>query len=46
MAGEFVQRTIPPQKDCGEYPADWGQWFTTSYHYIWKGNKNEARISS
>jgi len=39
MAGEFVQRTIPPQKDCGEYPADWGT-PSPSYHYIWKGNKN------
>ena len=41
MAGEFVQRTIPPQKDCGEYPADWGQ-PSASYHFIWKGNKNES----
>ena len=40
MAGEFVQRNIPPQKDCGEYPADWGQ-ASASYHFIWKGNKNE-----
>ena len=40
MAGEFVQRTIPPQRDCGEYPADWGQ-ASASYHFIWKGNKNE-----
>ena len=40
MAGEFVQRTIPPQKDCGEYPADWGT-PSPSYHYIWKGNKNQ-----
>ena len=42
MAGEFVQRTIPPQKDCGEHPADWGS-PSPSYHYIWKGNKKEAR---
>jgi hypothetical protein len=41
MAGEFVQRTVPPQKDCGEYPADWGQ-PSASYHFIWKGNKNES----
>ena len=41
MAGEFVQRTIPPQKDCNEYPADWGQ-PSASYHFIWKGNKNES----
>ena len=40
MAGEFVQRTIPPQRDCGEYPADWGR-PSPSYHYIWKGNKNQ-----
>lgn len=36
---EFVQRTIPPQKDCGEYEV-WGQ-ASSSYHYIWKGNKNQ-----
>ena len=35
---EFVQRTIPPQKDCGEY-ATWGT-PSASYHYIFKGNKN------
>ena len=37
---EFVQRTIPPQKDCGEYEV-WGPNGSTSYHYIWKGNKNQ-----
>ena len=41
MAGEFVQRTIPPQKDCNEYPADWGQ-PSAAYDFIWKGNKNES----
>ena len=40
MAGEFVQRDIPPQKDCNEYPT-WGSG-SPSYHYIFKGNKNEA----
>ena len=39
MAGEFVQRDIPPQKDCNEYPT-WGQ-ASPSYHYIFKGNKKE-----
>ena len=40
MAGEFVEREIPPQKDCGEYPT-WGS-ASPSYHYIFKGNKNES----
>jgi hypothetical protein len=40
MAEEFVQQDIPPQKDCGEYPT-WGS-ASSSYHYIFKGNKNEA----
>ena len=39
MAGEFVENNIPPRKDCGEYPANWGT-PSPSYHYIWKGNKN------
>ena len=39
MAGEFVQRDIPPQKDCNEYPT-WGS-ASPSYHYIFKGNKKE-----
>ena len=39
MAGEFVQREIPPQKDCGEYPT-WGSG-SPSYHYIFKGNTKE-----
>ena len=42
MAGEFVQRVIQPQKDCNEYPADWGQ-ASAAYHYIWKGNKEESK---
>ena len=37
---EFVQRDIPPQKDCDEYPT-WGPNGSTSYHYIWKGNKKQ-----
>lgn len=40
MAGEFVEREIPPQKDCGEYPT-WGS-ASPSYHYIFKGNKKES----
>ena len=40
MADEFIQRDIPPQKDCEEYPANWGR-PSSAYHYIWKGNKNE-----
>lgn len=39
MAGEFIQRDIPPQRDCSEYPT-WGQ-ASPSYHYIFKGNKKE-----
>jgi len=39
MAGEFVQRDIPPQKNCNEYET-WGQ-ASPSYHYIYKGNKKE-----
>ena len=40
MAGEFIEREIPPQKDCGEYPT-WGSG-SPSYHYIFKGNKKES----
>ena len=40
MAGEFVEREIPPQKDCGEYPV-FGNG-SPSYHYIFKGNKKES----
>ena len=40
MAGEFIERNIPPRKDCEQYPADWGT-ASTLYHYIWKGNANE-----
>ena len=40
MAGEFIENNIPPRKDCGQYPADWGQ-ASTLYHHIWKGNANE-----
>ena len=41
MAGEFVEREIPPQKDCSEYPT-WGPNGSAAYHYIWKGNKKES----
>ena len=40
MAGEFVEREIPPQKDCGEYPVFGNA--SPSYHYIFKGNKKES----
>ena len=41
MAGEFVQREIPPQKDCSDLPT-WGQGSPT-YQYIFKGNKDESK---
>ena len=40
MAGEFVEREIPPQKDCNEYPVFGNA--SPSYHYIFKGNKKES----
>ena len=40
MAGEFIQRDIPPQRDCGEYPVFGNA--SPSYHYIYKGNKKES----
>ena len=40
MAGEFIEREIPPQKDCNEYET-WGNG-SPSYHYIFKGNKKES----
>ena len=39
MADELIQRTIPPQRDCEEHPV-WGR-PSSSYHYIWKGNKDQ-----
>ena len=36
MADELIQRTIPPQKDCGDHES-WGT-KSTSYYYIFKGN--------
>ena len=43
MAGEFIERNIPPRKDCGEIHADWGP--SNSYIIIfWKGNANEEKI--
>ena len=40
MADELIQRTIPPQRDCEEHPANWGR-PSSSYHDIWKGNKDQ-----
>ena len=40
MAGEFIEREIPPQRDCNEYET-WGN-ASPSYHYIFKGNKKES----
>ena len=40
MPDEFIEREIPPQKDCGEYPV-FGNG-SPSYHYIFKGNKKES----
>ena len=37
---ELVEREIPPQKDCGEYPVFGNA--SPSYHYIFKGNKKES----
>ena len=39
MAGEFVQRDIPPQKDCREHPTFGNA--SAAYHYIFKGNAKE-----
>ena len=39
MPDEFIEREIPPQKDCGEYPVFGNA--SPSYHYIFKGNKKE-----
>ena len=40
MPDEFIEREIPPQKDCGEYPVFGNA--SPSYHYIFKGNKKES----
>ena len=40
MADELIQRTIPPQKDCGDH-ATWGE-KSTGYYYIFKGNAKEG----
>ena len=39
MAGEFVERNIPPRKDCADHPT-WGT-PSNSYYYIFKGNAKE-----
>ena len=36
MAGEFVERNIPPRKDCGDHET-WGD-KSQNYYYIFKGN--------
>ena len=40
MADEFIERNIPPQKDCEEHPT-WGR-PSSAYQYIFKGNKKES----
>ena len=40
MADEFVERNIPPQKDCEKKPGSWGRPMT-DLEYIWYGNKDE-----
>ena len=40
MAGEFIEREIPPQKDCEKKPGSWGRPMT-DLEYIWYGNKDE-----
>ena len=43
MAGEFVEREIPPQKDCSESSSFRYKASTNGYHYIFKfGNKKET----
>lgn len=37
---ELIQRTIPPQKDCGDH-ATWGE-KSTGYYYIFKGNAKQG----
>jgi len=39
MADEFVQRDIPPRKDCNDYPT-WGSG-SPRYDYIFKGQADE-----
>ena len=40
MADEFVERNIPPQKDCEKKAGSWGRPMT-DLEYIWFGNKDE-----
>ena len=39
---ELEERVVEPQKDCEEHPANWGR-PSSAYHYIWKGNKEQAK---
>ena len=40
MADEFIQRDIPPGKDCEKKAGSWGR-AMTDLEYIWFGNKDE-----
>ena len=40
MADEFIQRDIPPGKDCEKKAGSWGRPMT-DLEYIWFGNKDE-----
>ena len=40
MADEFVERNIPPQKDCEKKAGSWGRPMT-DLEYIWFGNKDK-----
>ena len=40
MADEFVERNIPPQKDCEKKAGSWGRPMT-DLEYIWFGNKDQ-----
>ena len=39
---ELEERVVEPRKDCEEHPANWGR-PSSAYHYIWKGNKEQAK---
>ena len=39
---ELEERVVEPRKDCEEHPANWGR-ASEAYHYIWKGNKEQAK---
>ena len=40
MADEFIERNIPPQKDCEKKAGSWGRPMT-DLEYIWYGNKDK-----